>query len=85
LGSTETFSVILGDIDSDGDLDLVAGNDGTSTVSRNDGAGNFTDSGQTLGSARTSAVTLGDVDADGDLDLVAGNAGQIKVYTNLNN
>jgi multisubunit Na+/H+ antiporter MnhB subunit len=77
LGLNGTQSVTLGDVDGDGDLDLVAGNGSSSgeanRVYVNDGAGNFTDSGQALGAYNTTSVTLDDVDGDGDLDLVAGN------------
>jgi len=70
-----TQSVALADIDGDGDLDLVAGNDAgePNRVYTNDGSGNFTDSGQMLGSNNTVSVALADIDGDGDLDLVAGN------------
>ena len=69
------FSVTLGDVDGDGDLDLVAGNNfgEANRVYINDGAGSFTDSGNVLGANDTRSVTLGDLDGDGDLDLVAGN------------
>ena len=89
LGPYNTTSVTLDDVDGDGDLDLVAGNDNAPSlfdranrVYVNDGAGNFTDSAQTLGTSQTTSVTLADV--DGDLDLVESTliGGPIRVYVN---
>jgi hypothetical protein len=64
--------IALGDVDGDGDLDLVVGYAGFSglAVFLNDGAGNFTDTAQTLGTDWTAALALADVDGDGDLDVV---------------
>jgi len=72
----------LGDLDSDGDLDLFAAviapslgrnTDPADRVLFNDGSGNFVDSGQRLGDTDSSSVALGDVDNDGDLDALVGN------------
>ena len=71
-----TTSVTLGDVDGDGDLDLVVGNYAeTNKLYKNDGSGGFNATGTGLGSNmdNTFSITLGDVDGDGDLDLVVGN------------
>ncbi|WP_324678543.1 FG-GAP-like repeat-containing protein [Hymenobacter sp. GOD-10R] len=74
--------VVPGDVDGDGDLDLVS----TTGVQLNNGAGRFV-AGATLSIAGTArALTLGDVDADGDLDVVvATNTGVGIVEVRLNN
>lgn len=81
----QTEAMVLGDIDADGDIDVVKAN-GSGGVIRhlNDGHGGFTagdrvsnDFNQTL------SVALGDIDADGDLDLLVGRVSQpIRLYLN---
>ena len=83
-----TRSLALGDIDGDGDLDIVAGNWGQESLYLNDGQGTFTDATATRGPADPGDITLslalGDVDGDGDLDIVAGNnSHQSRLYLNL--
>lgn len=69
LGDDRTFGLAVGDIDGDGDVDLVVSNyQGSSRVWKNDGHGVFIDSGQRLGSYSSHGVALGDFDNDGDLD-----------------
>ena len=69
-------SIAKGDIDGDGDLDLIlTGNTSvTSPVSiiyQNDGSGSFAEinSGSLTG-VYNSSIALGDLDGDGDLDLI---------------
>ncbi|OUJ74865.1 FG-GAP-like repeat-containing protein [Hymenobacter crusticola] len=75
--------VALGDLDRDGDLDLVTANrSSTVSVRLNNGGGVFTGSGN-LPSNEAARVTLGDVDGDGDLDLlVTSLANAVNVHLN---
>ena len=78
IGNSDSQSVTLGDVDGDGDLDIVVANTGVSSQNQvyiNDGAGSFTDAGQLLGANDSRSVILGDVDGDADLDAVVVNGG----------
>ena len=84
-GNEAIAAVAAGDVDSDGDLDLVVGNDNQrSAIYRNNGAGAFAP-GSNFGSskARPAAVAVGDLNDDGRLDVVyaENNAGP-KIYLN---
>ncbi len=82
-----TYSMAWGDMDGDGDLDLAAGNYGSSNkVYLNQNGMLQTTATWTSGdSDNTYSIGWGDVDGDGDLDLAAGNEGNANiVYLNNN-
>ncbi|OUJ72926.1 hypothetical protein BXP70_16645 [Hymenobacter crusticola] len=83
-------SVTLGDLDGDGDLDMLTANyntDGTVSVRLNDGRGNFTGKQEVKVGYGPYQVVLSDVDNDGDLDLLTANANTVvsTVSVRLNN
>jgi VCBS repeat-containing protein len=86
-GGPATEHVVIADIDSDGDADIIEANNGAidTLIWLNDGSGNFTNSGiGYLPDAR--AVAVGDIDGDGDMDIVTGSENaQNRVYRNDGN
>ncbi len=77
-----TNSVALGDVDGDGHIDLVCGNEEQDHVYLSEGAGfSNTPHWSSPTSGVTKAAALSDVDGDGDLDLVlAGDNPYLVVY-----
>ena len=72
--------VVSGDVDGDGDFDLVIAHGGgnNTIIALNNGAGSFTQDPQPIappGSGFGQGMNLGDIDGDGDLDLVVGRGG----------
>jgi hypothetical protein len=73
---TNSRGSTVGDIDNDGDLDILVNNSWDDTnVFLNDGRGRFTDVHRTSGGSvfYGHGAALGDLDDDGDLDLAMGN------------
>ena len=68
----DTYSVAWGDIDGDGDLDLVTGGGAYNLVYCNEGR-QLIVCGGTFTGEQARSVAWGDYDSDGDLDLIAGN------------
>lgn len=77
-----TFGVVMGDLDGDGDLDVITLNEGPNRVYLN-AAGVFPESGSsTIGDGSSYGGYLADVDGDDDLDLYVANWGDNKLWLN---
>jgi len=94
-GAWETREIDLGDIDGDGDLDILMSNvnfkgnkDAQNRLFLNDGNGKFTDVTSThlpLEKMHSADGDFTDIDADGDLDIVTGNGFGNSIACYLNN
>jgi hypothetical protein len=85
IGNTSNRDQALGDLDGDGDLDLVTtGSLFGCRVFLNTGAGKFIFKTGLFTGQTPSGLTLADVDQDGDLDLLAGDAANATVAVCLN-
>ena len=93
-GEQDASDIAAGDIDGDGDVDLVVANrggsasinDGSVAVLRNDGDGNFTVAAADLIdiASRPAAIVLADFDDDDDLDAAVAVLGEDRVQILLN-
>lgn len=75
LGNSDSWAVSAGDLDGDGDIDVVVAMYETEALNQiwlNDGHGRF-QRGQQIPGRGTQTVELGDLDRDGDLDLLVAN------------
>ncbi|WP_309386855.1 VCBS repeat-containing protein [Cerasicoccus frondis] len=82
LGSASTSDVAVGDVDGDGDVDILLANIGSSKLMLNDGSGVFTASSQSFGVSSTHGVAMADLDGDDDLDIFFANGSVNFTYTN---
>lgn len=72
-----------GDLDGDGDFDLVVGVSTLNRIYTNEGGGTFSHVGTFGVSGNTRSVDFGDYDRDGDLDILEGNlSGPDRIYRN---
>lgn len=82
----EAEGVACGDVDRDGDQDLAiaSSGDGTISILRNDGDGNFSLAMTDRAGQRPRHLLLEDIDLDGDLDLLVANLNSANVSVLVN-
>ncbi len=68
-------AIAAGDIDGDGDIDVVLSNanDQNFSILINNGSASFTETNYSTSGTYANYISLADVDGDGDVDIVAGN------------
>ncbi|GAA4031654.1 hypothetical protein GCM10022409_14860 [Hymenobacter glaciei] len=80
------LNLVLGDVDSDGDLDFLTANDTFSKVCvrLNNGSGTFSGGSDVPVGYANRGLAIGDLDADGDLDFATTNYGNATVSVSFN-
>lgn len=84
-GSSDTSeNLSIGDIDADGDLDILVGNEsGNNDLYLNAGGGNFAANPLNItGDAGSDGSALADMDGDRDMDVLIGRNDQLFIYDN---
>ena len=71
-----------GDLDNDGDLDIVVNGDSGVKIYRNDGGGIFSDTGFSTGHYSYENVDLGDYNNNGYIDILLSGMNGTKIYRN---
>jgi uncharacterized repeat protein (TIGR01451 family) len=84
IGNSNSDAIAVGDLDNDGDPDLISDDGSTLRIWSNNGTGQFFDSGQTLGtnSYAIMSIEVGDMNDDGNLDIIVGRNGNNEVLLN---
>jgi hypothetical protein len=78
---THAHSVVLRDVNGDGNTDVITANAGSDTISvlLGNGAGGFATAASYATGSQPKSVALGDVNGDGKLDAVTANMGDRKI------
>lgn len=82
MGNSQSNDVALGDLNSDGFVDIFLANDGAVEVWLNNGSGLFTLYWTSPVIATSKAVALGDIDNDSDLDAFIAKNGANELWIN---